>query len=242
MTERFSVYYTPDPKSPLYRIGSAILGYCVHSGESLKPPWPSDLTTVVSRPLKAAIYGFHATMVAPFRSLAPAERLARDLESLAKKAEAIELGSLEVTLLEPGFPALIPKTPNSALHELEARLVESFAPYIAPLTPDDLARREPLSERQRILARKWGYPYVLDEFRFHLTLGDPLTDQTPNLSPKNRECLEFLRSLFSEDILTISLDRLCLCQQSSKEAAFKVIFETILKTNNQKRGAGAEGM
>ncbi|MCS0466276.1 DUF1045 domain-containing protein, partial [Burkholderia mallei] len=34
----------------------------------------------------------------------------------------------------------------------------------------------PLSERQRALLAEWGYPYVLDEYRFHMTLSDPLDD------------------------------------------------------------------
>jgi hypothetical protein len=54
----------------------------------------------------------------------------------------------------------------------------------------------PLSERQRALLVEWGYPYVFDEFRFHMTLSSSLADageratlvawwqaQTPALGP-----------------------------------------------------------
>jgi hypothetical protein len=34
----------------------------------------------------------------------------------------------------------------------------------------------PLSERQRALLIEWGYPYVFDEFRFHMTLSSSLAD------------------------------------------------------------------
>jgi hypothetical protein len=64
----------------------------------------------------------------------------------------------------------------------------------------DLARRlaAPLSERQRALAAEWGYPYVFDEFRFHMTLSSSLAnaderatlvawwqERTPALGPLN---------------------------------------------------------
>jgi hypothetical protein len=32
----------------------------------------------------------------------------------------------------------------------------------------------PLTERQRSLLVEWGYPYVFDEFRFHMTLSNSL--------------------------------------------------------------------
>jgi hypothetical protein len=42
--------------------------------------------------------------------------------------------------------------------------------------PADLARRleAPLTERQRALLVEWGYPYVFDEYRFHMTLSSSL--------------------------------------------------------------------
>src|SRR6202000_780688 len=45
-------------------------------------------------------------------------------------------------------------------------------------SPDDLGRRlaAPLTERQRALLVEWGYPYVFDEFRFHMTLSNSLDD------------------------------------------------------------------
>ena len=46
----------------------------------------------------------------------------------------------------------------------------------AYVTPAEVARRRPdnLTERQRELLARWGYPYVMEEFRFHLTLSDDL--------------------------------------------------------------------
>jgi Protein of unknown function (DUF1045) len=45
------------------------------------------------------------------------------------------------------------------------------------LTPAEIARRRPetLTPRQRALLDVWGYPYVMEEFQFHLTLTGPLS-------------------------------------------------------------------
>ncbi|MDR3135465.1 MAG: DUF1045 domain-containing protein, partial [Deltaproteobacteria bacterium] len=146
MTERFSVYHVPNPLSRLYSIGSAILGRCVHTGERLQPPWSRFHGPDVPQGVpKASTYGFHATMVAPFRSLAKAETLAETLEALCDKTEPIKLGPLELSLLEPGFPALIPKSFPKELNDLEERLVKAFARFSHPIEPADLARREPLT-------------------------------------------------------------------------------------------------
>ncbi|MDR1309207.1 MAG: DUF1045 domain-containing protein, partial [Deltaproteobacteria bacterium] len=157
MTERYCVYHVPDPLSPLYSLGSAILGRCVHSGRALDPPWPRALAKdFPPHPAKAAVYGFHATLVAPFRSLVPTETLIGALDRAALGAEAVPLGPLELSLLPPGFPALTPRTQTAALSDLEAALVKAFAGFRHPPRPDELARREPLTARQRSLARKWG--------------------------------------------------------------------------------------
>ena len=45
----------------------------------------------------------------------------------------------------------------------------------------EIARRRPdwLSTRQRDLLDRWGYPHVMEEFRFHLTLTDRLDEPEP---------------------------------------------------------------
>ena len=42
-----------------------------------------------------------------------------------------------------------------------------------PPTQGELERRglDSLSERQRGNFERWGYPYIFDEFRFHMTLS-----------------------------------------------------------------------
>ncbi|MDR0621342.1 MAG: DUF1045 domain-containing protein, partial [Deltaproteobacteria bacterium] len=233
MTERFSVYHVPNPTAKLYGIGSAILGRCVYTGNTLAPPWPKYFSpSVPPHPARASVYGFHATLVAPFRTLVPVQTLAETLENLCQTIDSFEVGPLELSLLEPGFPALIPKEAPPALSALEERLVKTFAAYALPIEPEDLARREPLTARQRALAKKWGYPYVLDQFRYHLTLGDPLNETADDLSRDKLNYLDLLHSLLSDEIVASHhLDSLCLCRQASKGGPFKVITVSNFRTD-----------
>ncbi|MHA7357621.1 DUF1045 domain-containing protein, partial [Burkholderia pseudomallei] len=67
---------------------------------------------------------------------------------------------------------------DDALRALAARALRALAPLRRPPADAERAKRAaaPLSERQRALLAEWGYPYVLDEYRFHMTLSDPLDD------------------------------------------------------------------
>jgi hypothetical protein len=75
-----------------------------------------------------------------------------------------------------GFVALTPMGCEAALLDFGAAVVEATDPLRAPLTEAEIARRRPesLSSRQRELLDRWGYPFVMEEFRFHLTLTDRL--------------------------------------------------------------------
>ncbi len=55
-----------------------------------------------------------------------------------------------------------------------------FDAYRAPPDAAELAKRHAagLTPRQAELLARWGYPYVLDEFRFHLTLTGSIADAT----------------------------------------------------------------
>jgi hypothetical protein len=77
-----------------------------------------------------------------------------------------------------GFLAFTPTGCEAALLELAAAVVEATNPLRAPLTEAEVARRRPesLSARQLALLRLWGYPHVMEEFRFHLTLTDRLPE------------------------------------------------------------------
>jgi hypothetical protein len=62
------------------------------------------------------------------------------------------------------------------MRELASSALRTLGGLRAKPSAADLARRlaAPLTERQRSLLIEWGYPYVFDEFRFHMTLSSSL--------------------------------------------------------------------
>lgn len=178
---RVAVYYTPPP-GELTNFGASWLGWDVAQGVELPHPaiagLPKDADTLTSVPRK---YGFHATLKAPFRL---AEGIAPDdlLHAAARLAGTLApvglAGGLRLSRLGD-FVALVPAAPGPALQELAAALVRELDPLRAPLNAAEIARRRPesLSPAQRDNLDRWGYPHVLDAFRFHMTLTGPLTPE-----------------------------------------------------------------
>ena len=127
-------------------------------------------------------YGFHGTIRAPFRLGEGVDFAVLDqaLTALAARLAPVRLDGLRLESLG-GFLALVPEGDESPLLELAAEVVSALDPLRAPLTATEIAKRRPerLSFRQRQLLEIWGYPYVMEEFRFHLTLTDRLADPDP---------------------------------------------------------------
>ncbi|CAE6716192.1 hypothetical protein R69927_04859 [Paraburkholderia domus] len=178
---RFAVYYAPSRESAWWQAGSAWLGRDAESGEPCVSPQPEDLARPLADLTEAPRrYGWHGTLVAPFRLAEGATQqdllgAARDWAStqspFALPVEAATLGD---------FVALRPADPDGEanLRHLASSALQTFHGLRAKPSAADLARRlaAPLSERQRALLIEWGYPYVFDEFRFHMTLSSSLAD------------------------------------------------------------------
>ncbi|WP_331297660.1 DUF1045 domain-containing protein [Methylobacterium oryzae] len=92
------------------------------------------------------------------------------------------VGALRVAALGP-FLALVPETPPPELGLLAAECVAALDPFRAPLTEVERAKRRPerLDPRGRALLDRWGYPYVFEAFRFHMTLTDALPEAERDL-------------------------------------------------------------
>ena len=88
-------------------------------------------------------------------------------------------GSLLMSFIG-SFLALVPTEADARIGALAADVVQSFDAFRAPHTPDELARRQNhrLSPRQRENLERWGYPYVMEDFRFHMTLTGALGEAT----------------------------------------------------------------
>ena len=76
------------------------------------------------------------------------------------------------------FVALVPSQPSVELQDLADSCVIEFDELRQPADEAELARRRAagLTPRQDELLLRWGYPYVLEEWRFHLTLTGRIAD------------------------------------------------------------------
>lgn len=160
---RAAIYYAPPENSALAERAEAWFGDQVAQSVTASPRH----------------YGFHATLKAPFR-LAVGSSLSDLLGAVERFAGArrwIEGPALHVSELG-SFLALVPSQLDGRVNALAADCVQAFEPYRAPLQQAELAKRRAagLSARQEQYLLDWGYPYVMEEFRFHMTLTESLPD------------------------------------------------------------------
>lgn len=170
---RAAVYAAPAPDSTLGRLAAAWLGRDAFTGEPTRGADP-ERDLLVAEPAR---YGFHATLRAPFRPKPGIDfdALSSRLEAFCAARHAPVIRTLALAQLG-AFYALVPGEPEPALQTLEGEVLDAFEPLRAPLTEAEIARRRPecLSARQREHLDAWGYPFVRDEFRFHMTLTGPV--------------------------------------------------------------------
>jgi hypothetical protein len=171
MFQRYAVFYTPT--GPLADFGAPWLGWDSASG--CKVPHPGiaaiDCATVTETPRK---YGLHSTLKAPFRLAEDTDLIGlQDMAaSFAAHHAAVEVGTM-VLRHANGFVALRPAHQTAELRDFAAATVRTFDRCRAPLTDDDIARRRRsrLTVRQDAQMLEWGYPYIFEDFQFHLTLS-----------------------------------------------------------------------
>lgn len=137
---------------------------------------PDRLSAITADPRH---YGFHGTLKPPLTLAAgtTADDLLAAVEEFARRHRAFSLDAVELARLE-GFIALVPGRPSPELDSLAAACVREFDRFRAPADSAEIAKRRAvgLTPRQNELLRQWGYPYVLDQFRFHLTLTGRLDE------------------------------------------------------------------
>lgn len=177
---RYALYFTPPKDDPLNGTAALWLGRDAFTGETYPAPDHADLPAAEQFELTAEPrrYAFHATIKAPFALAASVTEkdLLQVAEDFAARTPAFEIP--EVVLGQLGrFFALVPASLHPPLQDFAATVVKFFEPFRAALSEADIARRNPekLSERQRVNLLRWGYPYVMDDFGFHMTL----TGQVP---------------------------------------------------------------
>lgn len=219
---RWAIYFAPDAHRALWQFGSTCLGRdAVTSAELVQPALP-DYTPESLRELTNAArrYGFHATLKAPF-PLAR-DRSEADLHAaciaFAQSRPPLNLGRLEVRALGD-FLALQPVTPPAALRAWVFDCVCYFDPFRLSSSERQLTRRsQGLTARQQSLLRAWGYPYVDEEFRFHMTLTDRMDKAMRD--DLAEQLARLYAPLAKEDVW---LDALCLFVEPAPGASFRLV-------------------
>ena len=176
---RYAVFFTFGD-GPLGAFCNAWLGWDVARGVTVEHPKMAgiNVSEITDIPRK---YGVHGTIKPPF-VLADGKTQA-DLTSafqvLCRGATSVEVGGLELTTLGR-FLALCPVGKTRSLNALAAQVVQDLDGLRAPPSENDLAHRRDakLTPAQDENLRRWGYPYVMDAYKFHITLTGRLDKQT----------------------------------------------------------------
>ncbi len=176
---RYAVYFVP-PEGPLSRFGAEWLGWDINRATTVAHPSfeKLDITSITAKPRK---YGFHATLKPPFRIVENhgEEELQAAIADLADTLPPVTLEKLRLSRIGR-FIALTPDGNQTGINSLAAACVREIDFFRSPPTQTELShrRKSGLSDRQDELLRDWGYPYVMEEFRFHITLSGKLDDET----------------------------------------------------------------
>lgn len=221
--KRYAIYFTPPPESGWWAFGCRWLGRDPASGRSVEQPRipgvpPAQLAEFTA---DARRYGFHATLKPPFTLSQGLDEgdIDRAVATLACAHAPFCLGPMEVRMLG-SFIALRPRESPPELQALAQDCVESLDALRAAPDAAELARRRSggLTPRQGELLERWGYPYVLDQWRFHMTL-------TRSLSRAEAEpLLAWLRvQVVSLSAEPLTVDGLCVFEQPATGAPFRLV-------------------
>lgn len=212
---RYAVYFAPEAGTPLADFGARWLNPRGEREALLDLEAQRRITAAARR------YGFHATLKAPFR-LAEGRTAAELGDAIAHFAASRTPPTAPPLALRRlgGFLALMLSAPAPEVAALAQACVEAFEPFRALPRESELARRRAagLTPRQDANLLRWGYPYVGEDFRFHMTLTGRLEGEVharaeaalaPAVAPHCQDSLE--------------IDALSLVRQDDPEADFALV-------------------
>ncbi|OED38956.1 hypothetical protein AB833_17470 [Chromatiales bacterium (ex Bugula neritina AB1)] len=179
---------------------------------------------------KPAHYGFHATIKAPFElaSNTIEANFITTLKQFAATQAPISLAGLQPKRTQRYLALAFNSDQPIELKILAGQCVDLFEPFRAPLSEFDIKRRRetPLSNSQDAYLETYGYPYVHDEFNFHMTLsGAKLT---------NKRYFAWITDLYQTMVRDPgTLDRLCIFHQPDRGTPFVRLHEFVFQSDAQ---------
>jgi len=174
---RYAIYYAPEPGSPLDAFGKN--WFDPKAGGKTVPGGKVRAERIAELSESSRRYGFHGTLKPPF-ALNPAtnlDSLVNAARVFARSLSPIEIPPLELAIIGK-FIALTPLTQSAALEKLAAACVRAFEAFRLPLTDVQVEnyKLNKLTVHQEQMLEHWGYPYVMEEFRFHISVTDRIDD------------------------------------------------------------------
>jgi putative phosphonate metabolism protein len=172
---RYAIYFAPPREHPLWHAGCALLGRDPETGELITQLGLADISSerfaIITD--EARRYGWHGTLKPPF-ALAEGTDVAMLEAALTRFCASQAPFPMPKLMLADlkGFLAVVPQEPSEALESLAARCVSTFDAFRRPASEAELAkrRRSGLDAVEEANLISWGYPYVMERFRFHMTL------------------------------------------------------------------------
>ncbi len=210
---RYAIYWAPAEPHPLAQLGERWLKQDVAAAPISEP----------------ALYGFHATLKPPFSlaaGCAEADLLVQ-VKALAQRHRPFSMPALQVAWLN-GFLALRPTQPLAQEHPLwrlaDACVSELDGLRRPPSEAELLKRRTAgLDQQQEVLLQRWGYPHVLQRWRFHMTLTNSIAARQVAPSAEARALQARLQALFAPVLAqALRCDSICIFQQSDAGQAFRL--------------------
>lgn len=193
------------------------------TGEDLVQPGaagidPGQLADVTEAP---RFYGFHATLKPPFRlgEDTDEEGLIAAVGAFASARTAFAARPLKVGRLGR-FLALVLDGPSPQMAALAAACVRDLDAFRAVPSERQLQRRRGpgLTALQESYLQAWGYPYVMEEFRFHMSLTGGFDDAV--LRDRIEPALDALFAPFGSEPLAV--DAVCLFRQEDRRTPFRL--------------------
>jgi len=121
-------------------------------------------------------YGFHATLKAPMRleSASDYRKFRNAVKDISGQQKSLNIGVLSLQTIG-NFLALVTEDQyHDAVSDLAWTCTTQLDHFRAPLNQAERNKRTNLSTTQTANLEKWGYPYVGENFRFHMTLTSAL--------------------------------------------------------------------
>ncbi len=184
---RFAIYYAPPKGSVLEEFGKYWFGWDPLVAKFINNKQRinylnrfgiKNLKSIDNNILMAKKYGFHGTLIPPFKlnNNYNRKKLFKKIEVVAKKYKKFNFYKFKLKKID-NFYAFVQSKKNNNINKLSNRLVRELFKFRSPLTKKEIDRRNPskLSKLQLSILYKWGYPYLMSQFNFHMTLASEVS-------------------------------------------------------------------